>query len=118
MSIIDFMRVKKVCIIFQPHRFSRTAQLFDEFINVLIKTKALIILDIYAASEKPIKGINSKSLVHSLKQIGHLNCHYINSHDKINNYIESNSNNFDIFVTQGAGSVSNVCESIREKWAI
>ena len=43
---------------------------------------------------------------------------YINSHDKINNYIESNSNNFDIFVTQGAGSVSNVCESIREKWAI
>ena len=109
---------KKVCMIFQPHRFSRTAQLFEEFINVLIKTKALIILDIYAASEKPIKGINSKSLVHSLKQMGHLNCHYINSHDKINDYIELNSDKFDIFVTQGAGSVSNVCESIRKKWEI
>jgi len=109
---------KRVCIIFQPHRFSRTAQLFNEFVSVLSKTETLIMLDIYAASEKPIKGINSKSLVYSLKQTGHHNCYHINSHDKINEYIELNSNKFDIFVTQGAGSVSKVCESIKEEWKI
>ena len=109
---------KRVCIIFQPHRFSRTAQLFNEFISVLSKTETLIMLDIYAASEKPIKGINSKSLVYSLKQTGHLNCYHINSHDKINEYIELNSNDFDIFVTQGAGSISKVCESIKEEWKV
>ena len=45
-------------MVFQPHRYTRTAQLFDDFINVLNKIDSLILLDIYAASEKPIKGIN------------------------------------------------------------
>ena len=61
---------KKICMVFQPHRFSRTAQLFDDFINVLKKVDLLVLLDIYAASEKPIKGIDSRTIVETLKQIG------------------------------------------------
>ena len=107
---------KRVCVIFQPHRFSRTAQLFDEFLNVLKKTKALVMLDIYPASEKPIKGINSDAIVQSLKQMGHKNCHLVKNHQDVNNFIEKNYLNFDIFITQGAGSIAGVCDLITDKW--
>ena len=108
----------KVCMVFQPHRYTRTAQLFDDFINVLNKIDSLILLDIYAASEKPIKGINSRTIVETIKQLGHKDISHIKDHDDILKIIEARSDRFDIFVTQGAGSVSGVCESIKDKWKI
>ena len=107
---------KKVCMIFQPHRFSRTAQLFDDFVRVLNKTDLLILLDIYSASEKPIRGIHSKTIAETIKQEGHKNVTYLKSHDDVNDLIIDKIENFDILVTQGAGSVSKVCESIKNKW--
>ena len=108
----------RVCMVFQPHRYTRTAQLFDDFINVLNKIDSLILLDIYAASEKPIKGINSRTIVETIKQLGHKDISHIKDHDDILKIIEARSDRFDIFVTQGAGSVSGVCELIKDKWKI
>ena len=107
---------KKVCMIFQPHRYSRTAQLFDDFIKVLKKTDSLIMLDIYSASEKPIKGINSKTIVETLKQNGHKDVIYLKNHDQVIDLIKEKKDTFDILVTQGAGSVSNVCQIIKNQW--
>ena len=107
---------KKVCMIFQPHRFSRTAQLFDDFIKVLAKADSLILLDIYSASEKPIRGINSRTIVETIKQKGHKDVTYVKNHDDVINLINDKKDYFDIVVTQGAGSVSKVCESIKHKW--
>ena len=107
---------KKVCMIFQPHRFSRTAQLFDDFIQVLKKVDSLIMLDIYAASENPIKGIDSRTIVETLKQNGHKDVSYIKKHNDVIKLIESKENSFDVLITQGAGSVSSVCELIKETW--
>jgi UDP-N-acetylmuramate--alanine ligase len=107
---------KKVCMIFQPHRFSRTAQLFDDFVRVLSKTDLLILLDIYSASEKPIRGIHSRIISETIKQKGHKNVTYLKSHDDVNDLIMDKIEDFDILVTQGAGSVSKVCESIKNKW--
>ena len=108
---------KKVCMIFQPHRFSRTAQLFDDFIRVLNKTDSLILLDIYSASEKPIRGIHSRTIAESIKQMGHKDVTYLKSHDDVIDLIMNKIDSFDIVVTQGAGSISKVCESIKDKWA-
>ena len=107
---------KKICMIFQPHRFSRTAQLFDDFIQVLKKVDSLIMLDIYAASENPIKGIDSRTIVETLKQDGHKDVSYIKKHNDVIKLIESKENSFDVLITQGAGSVSSVCELIKETW--
>tara|TARA_B100000674_G_scaffold436614_1_gene396888 strand:- start:2779 stop:3564 length:786 start_codon:yes stop_codon:yes gene_type:complete len=107
---------KKVCMIFQPHRFSRTAQLFDDFVRVLNKTDLLILLDIYSASEKPIRGIHSRTIAETIKQEGHKNVIYLKSHDDVNDLIIDKIEDFDILVTQGAGSVSKVCESIKNQW--
>ena len=70
-------------MIFQPHRFSRTAQLFDDFIKVLAKADSLILLDIYSASEKPIRGINSRTIVETIKQKGHKDVTYVKNHDDV-----------------------------------
>ena len=108
---------KKVCMIFQPHRFSRTAQLFNDFIQVLKKTDSLILLDIYSASEKPIKGIHSRTIAETLKQEGHNDVTYANNHSEVINLINNKNKTFDILVTQGAGSISLVCKSLKSKWA-
>jgi UDP-N-acetylmuramate--alanine ligase len=107
---------KKVCMIFQPHRFSRTAQLFDDFVKVLSKADALILLDIYSASEKPIRGIHSRTVAEAIKQLGHKDVTYLKNHNDVIDLINYKKNSFDILVTQGAGSVSKVCESIKNKW--
>ena len=109
---------KRMLMIFQPHRFSRTAQLFNDFIKVLKKVDSLLILDIYAASEKPIKGIDSRTIVETLKQQGHKDVTYLKNHDDINDLIVKRKDDFDILITQGAGSISTVCNSIINKWKV
>ena len=103
-------------MIFQPHRFSRTAQLFDDFVKVLSKADSLILLDIYSASEKPIRGIHSRTVAEAIKQLGHKDVTYIKNHNDVIDLINDKKDSFDILVTQGAGSVSKVCESIKNKW--
>ena len=103
---------KKVCMIFQPHRYTRTEQLFDDFVRVLARVDSLILLDIYEASEKPIKGINSKAIAQKIIQQGHSDVIHVTDHSKINQILNSKKDHIDVLVTQGAGSISKVCESI------
>ena len=90
---------KKVCMIFQPHRFSRTAQHFDDFVRVLNKTDSLILLDIYSASEQPIRGIHSRTIAESVKQLGHKDVTYLKTHNEaINLSLGSKISGFLCFV--------------------
>ena len=102
-------------MIFQPHRFTRTAQLFDYFIRVLRKTDTLILLDIYSASERPIKGVNSRVILETLKQKGLKDVTYLKNHNEVIDLIIQIKDSFDILDTQGAGSISKVCEVIKDK---
>jgi UDP-N-acetylmuramate--alanine ligase len=106
---------KKICMIFQPHRYTRTAQLYDDFKDVLSLPDSLLLFDIYPASEAPIKGISSKKLLESIKQDGHLNAK-LTSNKSILDDIKNSYMDFDILVSQGAGSISSVCEIIKKKW--
>ena len=104
-------------MIFEPHRYTRTAQLYNDFIKVLSTTDTLLLFDIYPASELPIKGISSRKLLESIKQNGHLNANHT-SKELILCDIKNSTNSFDILVTQGAGSISSICEVIKKKWQI
>ena len=106
----------KICMIFQPHRFSRTAQLFDDFISVLKKIDYIYLLDIYSASEKSIKGIHSRTIYETLKQSGQNNTSYVKDYHDLMPLLEEKAITNDIFVTQGAGSIAEVCNLIRDKW--
>ena len=105
---------QKICMIFEPHRFTRTQQLFDDFIKVLSKVDFLLLLDIYPASEKPIKGISSKKLASEILK-NHKNVHYIGNKDPMN-WLQENHNDFSVLITQGAGTISKLNKKIKKKW--
>ena len=117
-AIREEFQDKKILMIFQPHRYTRTAQLYDEFVDVLNRVDSLILLDIYSASEEPIKGITSSALAEIIKKQGHKNVLYVKNHDDLLDIIKEKKDLFDVIVTQGAGSISKVCESIIRRWKI
>tara|TARA_B100000963_G_scaffold47123_1_gene35403 strand:+ start:5125 stop:6519 length:1395 start_codon:yes stop_codon:yes gene_type:complete len=117
-AIREEFQDKKILMIFQPHRYTRTAQLYDEFVDVLNKVDSLILLDIYSASEEPIKGITSSALAETIKKQGHKNVLHVKNHDDLLNIIEEKKDLFDVIVTQGAGSISKVCDNIIRRWKI
>ena len=105
---------KKICMIFEPHRFTRTQQLFNDFVKVLSQVDSLLLLDIYPASEKPIKGISSKKLISEIAK-NHKNAEYIGKTDPLV-WLQSNYENFSILITQGAGTISKLNKKIKDKW--
>ena len=106
---------KKICMIFEPHRFTRTHQLFDDFVKVLSQVDSLLLLDIYPASEKPIKGISSKKLISEIAK-NHKNAEYIGKTDPLV-WLQSNYESFSILITQGAGTISKLNKKIKQhKW--
>ena len=105
---------KKICMIFEPHRYTRTQQLFDDFVKVLSKVDFLLLLDIYPASEKPIRGISSKKIASQISK-NHKNVHYLGSQDPID-WLQNNHQYFSILITQGAGTISKLNNEIKQKW--
>ena len=101
-------------MIFEPHRYTRTQQLFNDFKRVLSKVDCLLLLDIYPASEKPIRGVSSKKLISQIAK-KHKNAHYFGNQDPIT-WLEKNNQNFSILITQGAGTISKLNNEIKEKW--
>jgi len=96
---------KKPVVIFQPHRYTRTQMLFNDFVNVLSDIKTLYVLDIYPAGEKPIEGINSEILVQEINRSGSNNAYYIKDIDDLFEHVKTNINSGDIILTSGAGNV-------------
>ena len=105
---------QKICMIFEPHRFTRTQQLFDDFKKVLSRVDFLLLLDIYPASEKPIKGISSKKLASEVFK-KNKNVYYIGKKDPMN-WLYENHQEFSILITQGAGTISKLNKKIKKKW--
>lgn len=94
-------------VVFQPHTYSRTKNLLEDFANSLLNFDNVIILDIYAAREKNTYGITSKDLVNKLISIGK-DAKYIPDFDECVSYIKNNVKENDIIMTIGAGTVTNI----------
>ena len=104
-EVAKLLAEKKIIVVFQPHRFSRTRFLYKDFIKVLKKIDVLYIYDIYAAGEKPIKNVNSKILVRDLQQ-KHRQVFYINKNKNINKILSPYYHDKNLIVFMGAGSIT------------
>ena len=104
---------KKIIIIFQPHRYSRTKILLNEFIRVFKKIEILYVLDIYPAGEKPIKNINSKNLVNKINK--HKNIFYLNKKQNLKLILEPYCNEDNTIVFMGAGSITLMAQNLFSK---
>lgn len=101
-------------VIFQPHRFSRTQELMDEFVVAFNNADVLYVLDIYAASEQPIEGITAKILTENIKRYGHKNAHYIGDIETAAERVLPDLQAGDLVITLGAGSVTRLSDEIAE----
>lgn len=106
---------KKIHVLFQPHRFSRTKFLMDDFAGAFHQADSLYLLDIYAASEAAIEGVNAKALVEKIRSFGHRGANYVATMDEGVAAITAAAGPGDLIITLGAGSVSQAGEKILEK---
>lgn len=104
----------RVVVVFQPHRYSRTKMLFDEFVQVLSKTDMLYIMDIYAASEDPISGVSSEALSKSVIEKGGKSVTHLTGDDMMSKVLAELKEG-DVVLTLGAGNVWAFGEKIVEE---
>ena len=101
-------------MIFQPHRYSRTKELINEFALAFNNADALFVTDIYAASEKPIEGITAEALTERIKLYGHKNAAYIGDIETAVEKVLPNLQANDLVITLGAGSITKLSEQLLE----
>ncbi|MEP6848215.1 MAG: UDP-N-acetylmuramate--L-alanine ligase [Acidobacteriota bacterium] len=105
---------RRTVVVFQPHRYSRTQELMDEFALAFNNADVLYVLDIYAASESPIEGITAEILTGNIKRYGHKNAMYIGDIDTAAHRVAKDLLPGDLVLTLGAGSVTRLSEEILE----
>lgn len=99
---------KQLIMIFQPHRYTRTYNLYDDFVKVLSKVDVLLMLNVYPANEKFISGADSFSLCQDIKKIGKNDVHLISDHNFIFDALIPKLKGNDIVLIQGAGNIENI----------
>jgi UDP-N-acetylmuramate--alanine ligase len=106
---------KRIHVLFQPHRYTRTQHLMDDFARAFHAADQVVVLDVYGASEKPIEGVTACALVDRMRQFGHRGVEYASSPEAGVEAIARGAEPGDIILTLGAGSVSQLGEKILEQ---
>jgi len=106
---------RKIHVVFQPHRYSRTRDLMGEFVTAFGSADSLFVLDIYAASEKPIEGISGELLAKAIREKGGHAAEYVSSFAEAASAAAAVAEEGDMILTLGAGSVSQLGPMIIEK---
>ncbi len=106
---------RRIHVLFQPHRFSRTKYLLEDFGTAFHQADDLYLLDIYAASEPSINGISAQSLLKKIRSYGHRSAHYVPTVEEGIDAIAASAQPGDLIITLGAGSVSQAAERILDK---
>ena len=107
-----FGKKKRLVVLFQPHRFTRTADCWEDFLTCFTEADKVFLMDIYPAGEAPLKGISSKVLA---QKIRHPSCVYCPKGDTLSVLSQDLKPN-DVFITMGAGSVYQYGDSLIQKF--
>lgn len=105
---------RRLVMCFQPHRYSRTRDLYEDFVDVLSDVDTLIMLDVYSAGEEPVAGADSRSLCRSLRQRGKLDPVYVKEVQQVPARLAELIQPGDIVLTQGAGNVGGLAKLLNE----
>jgi UDP-N-acetylmuramate--alanine ligase len=108
---------QRIFAIFQPHRYTRTFHLFDDFARAFNLADVVLVLDIYPAGENPIDGITTPALIEKLKSFGHKNAIYAPTFEIIESYVIGNAQAGDAVVVMGAGSVTKLSDTLSQRFS-
>jgi UDP-N-acetylmuramate--alanine ligase len=107
-AVRDGWSDRRLVMVFQPHRYTRTRDLYEDFAAVLAKVDVLIIMQVYPAGEAPIAGADSRSLCRTIRQHGGLDPIFVEQQEDLKQALANVVNDGDIIVTQGAGNVGGL----------
>lgn len=103
---------KRLVMIFQPHRYSRTRDLYEDFVDVLSQVDCLFLLDVYGAGEQAINGADSKSLARSIRQRSQVEPIYVSDPEQLSTLVHAQLQNGDMVITQGAGNIGAIARKL------
>lgn len=106
---------RRLIVLFQPHRYSRTQGLFKEFCTAFHEADVLVMTDIYAASEDPIEGVSGETLLQATRQHGQRQTHFVAQVDDLASEVVPLLKRGDVVLTLGAGNILKAGEAILEK---
>ena len=107
---------KRLVVLFQPHRYTRTRDLFEDFVHALSLVDQLILLEVYSAGEEMIIGADSRALSRSIRNRGKVDPIFVEQHDEINQVLNETLKDGDILLTLGAGNVGAIGAGIYGKF--
>jgi UDP-N-acetylmuramate--alanine ligase len=103
---------RRIVVLFQPHRYTRTNDLMDEFASAFNNADVLFVTDIYAASEAPIEGVTAEILTRRIKSYGHKNAEYVGALENAPAIMADAVREGDLVITLGAGSVNRIGDQL------
>jgi len=106
---------RRLVAAFQPHRYTRTKELFDEFVTAFYDADVLVLTDIYAAGEPPIEGVSAERLASSIKKHGQKSVSYVPDREAVAGHIAEIVRPGDLVITLGAGNIWQAGEALLEK---
>lgn len=103
---------KRLVMVYQPHRYSRTRDLYEDFVSVLNEVDLLLLMEVYSAGEQPLNDASSRSLCRSIRQLGKVDPIFLENEDHILDRLQSVLKPGDILLTQGAGNIGKLAGQI------
>ena len=103
---------RRLVMVFQPHRYSRTRDLYEDFVDILARVDVLLLLNIYAAGECPIPGIDSRTLCRSVRQRGKVDPIFVSKTEEVEALLRDILQDNDLLITQGAGSIGQLAKDL------
>ncbi|GAA5110956.1 UDP-N-acetylmuramate--L-alanine ligase [Alloalcanivorax gelatiniphagus] len=103
---------RRLVMLFQPHRYTRTRDLYEDFVDVLGEVDQLLLLEVYGAGEEPIPGADSRALMRSLRQRARVEPLYVDDPAKLPGLLQQVLKDGDLLVTQGAGNVGAIARDL------
>jgi UDP-N-acetylmuramate--alanine ligase len=107
---------RRLVVVFQPHRYSRTSDLYDDFVHILSKIECLILLNIYPAGEKPIHGADSRSLCRSIRNLCNKDPILVQQEQELPEMLKLYLQDGDILLTLGAGNIGIQAAKIAQRF--
>jgi UDP-N-acetylmuramate--alanine ligase len=105
---------RRLVMMFQPHRYTRTRDCFEDFVQVLSTVDALLLLDVYSAGEKPITGADGRTLARSIRTRGTVDPVFVENATEIGELLRNVLQPGDVLLTQGAGNVGVIAQELAQ----
>jgi UDP-N-acetylmuramate--alanine ligase len=111
-AINDSWPAQRKLVIFQPHRYSRTRDLLEDFSQVLSDVENLVIMEIYPAGESPLAGADGRALCRAIRARGKVIPVFVESRDELRELLANTLQGDDVVVTLGAGDIGKIAQEL------